>query len=52
MISQLLPERRMLANSFKNGRPLGRVNDVMADGKGGAYFTSVAAPFTRRPRAR
>ena len=38
-VSMLLPERRMLANSFKDGRPFGRVNDVMADGKGGAYFT-------------
>jgi gluconolactonase len=38
-IGMLSPERRMLANSFKDGRPLGRVNDVMADGKGGAYFT-------------
>lgn len=40
MVSQLAPERRMLANSFKDGKTLGRVNDVMADGKGGAYFTS------------
>jgi len=37
------PERRTLANSFKDGRPLGRVNDVMADGRGGAYFTSGGA---------
>jgi gluconolactonase len=29
----------MLANAFADGRPLGRLNDVMADGKGGAYFT-------------
>ena len=29
--------------SFKDGRPLGRVNDVMADGKGGAYFTAGGA---------
>jgi gluconolactonase len=42
-ISLLLPERRLLANSFKDGKPLGRVNDVMADGKGGAYFTSGGA---------
>jgi gluconolactonase len=42
-ISQLFPERRVLANSFKDGRPLGRVNDVMADGRGGAYFTSGGA---------
>jgi gluconolactonase len=39
MVSMLAPQRRMLANSFGDGRPLGRVNDVMADGKGGAYFT-------------
>jgi gluconolactonase len=39
MVSMLAPERRMLANGFADGRPLGRVNDVMADGKGGAYFT-------------
>ncbi len=40
MVSQLLPERRVLASSFPDGRLLGRVNDVMADGKGGAFFTS------------
>ncbi len=39
-IAQYLPERRVLANSFANGATLGRVNDVMADGKGGAYFTA------------
>jgi gluconolactonase len=40
MISQLLPERRMLASGFPDGRGFGRVNDVMADGRGGAFFTS------------
>jgi gluconolactonase len=40
MISQLLPERRMLASSFPDGRPFTRVNDVMADGRGGAFFTA------------
>lgn len=39
MISQFLPERRVIANSFADGRPLGRLNDLIADGKGGAYFT-------------
>jgi gluconolactonase len=39
MVSQLAPERRMLANSLADGKPLGRVNDIVADGKGGAYFT-------------
>lgn len=38
-VSILAPERRLLANSFANGAPLGRLNDVIADGKGGAYFT-------------
>jgi gluconolactonase len=42
-ISMVFPQRRTLANSFKDGRPLGRVNDVMADGKGGAYFTAGGA---------
>ncbi len=39
-ITQYLPERRVLALSFANGATLGRVNDVMADGRGGAYFTA------------
>jgi len=39
MISILAPERRMLTNSFPDGKPLGRLNDLIADGKGGAYFT-------------
>jgi gluconolactonase len=38
-VSQLLPDSRVLANSFADGKPLGRVNDLIADGKGGAYFT-------------
>lgn len=39
-VVQLLPERRMLANRFAGGRPLGRLNDLIADGNGGAYFTA------------
>ena len=39
-VVQLLPERRVLAMSFPDGRPLGRLNDLIADGRGGAYFTS------------
>jgi gluconolactonase len=39
-VVQLLPERRVLANRFADGRPLGRLNDLIADGSGGAYFTS------------
>ena len=38
-VAILAPEHRLLANSFADGKPLGRVNDVMADGQGGAYFT-------------
>ncbi len=38
-VSMLAPEHRLLANSFADGRPLGRLNDLIADGKGGAYFT-------------
>ena len=38
-IAILAPERRLLANAFPDGKPLGRLNDVIADGKGGAYFT-------------
>jgi gluconolactonase len=39
MISILWPERRVLAASFPDGKPFGRLNDLIADGKGGAYFT-------------
>ena len=38
-VSMLAPEQKLLANTFSDGRPLGRVNDLIADGKGGAYFT-------------
>ncbi len=38
-VSQVLPEYKVLADSFNDGRSLGRVNDLIADGKGGAYFT-------------
>lgn len=39
-VVQLLPERRVLANRFADGRSLGRLNDLIADGSGGAWFTS------------
>jgi gluconolactonase len=38
-VSMMYPERRVLANSFADGRPFGRVNDLITDGNGGAYFT-------------
>jgi gluconolactonase len=47
-IVQYLPERRVLANSFANGAPLGRLNDLVADGKGGVYFT-VGGAFYLNP---
>ena len=42
-VAQLLPEHRRLLDSFPDGKPLGRVNDLITDGKGGAYFTSGGA---------
>ena len=41
-ISALTPERKVLADSFA-GKGLGRVNDLVADKKGGVYFTSGGA---------
>ncbi len=37
-VSVLAPERRVLADSFE-GKPLGRLNDLVADRRGGVYFT-------------
>jgi gluconolactonase len=42
-VAQMAPEYRLLATSFSNGEPLGRLNDLIADGNGGAYFTSGGA---------
>lgn len=38
-VSILWPEPRVVAASFADGKPLGRLNDLIADGRGGAYFT-------------
>jgi len=38
-IVQLTPERRVVADKFADGTTLGRINDLRADGHGGAYFT-------------
>jgi gluconolactonase len=38
VVGVLAPERKTLADSF-DGKPLGRLNDLVADRKGGAYFT-------------
>jgi gluconolactonase len=37
-IGYLTPERRTLTNNV-DGKPLGRLNDLVADRKGGVYFT-------------
>jgi gluconolactonase len=49
-IVQLLPERRVLATSFANGAPFGRLNDLVADGKGGAYFTVGGGAYYMDPK--
>jgi gluconolactonase len=38
VVGVLAPERKTIADSFE-GKPLGRLNDLVADKKGGAYFT-------------
>jgi gluconolactonase len=38
VVGVLAPERRVLADSY-DGKPLGRLNDLVADKKGGVYFT-------------
>ena len=38
-VAALTPERKVLANSYM-GMGLGRVNDLIADKKGGVYFTT------------
>jgi gluconolactonase len=48
-VAQLLPERKVLAMSFADGTPLGRLNDLIADGKGGAYFTVGGGAFYVSP---
>jgi gluconolactonase len=41
-IAALTPERKVLADTF-GGKGLGRINDLVADKKGGVYFTSGGA---------
>jgi|KBSMisStandDraft_5_1062788.scaffolds.fasta_scaffold26670_5 gluconolactonase len=38
VVGILAPERKTLADNFE-GKPLGRLNDLVVDRKGGAYFT-------------
>jgi gluconolactonase len=44
-ISMLSPTPKLIANIFSDGSTLGRVNDLIADGKGGAYFTAGGAYY-------
>jgi gluconolactonase len=43
-VGMLSPERKVLADSFE-GKPLGRLNDLVADKRGGVYFTSGGAYY-------
>ena len=38
-IVQLTPERKVVADKLADGTTLGRINDLAADGHGGAYYT-------------
>lgn len=49
-VSMLAPEHHVLANSFANGQPLGRPNDLITDGRGGAYFTVGGAYYVNAAR--
>jgi len=44
VVGVLAPERKVLAEAFE-GKSLGRLNDLVADKKGGAYFTSGGAYY-------
>ena len=50
MVSVIAPERKVLADSF-DGKPLGRLNDLVVDKRGGVYFTSGGA-FYLNPMGR
>lgn len=41
-VVQLAPTRRIIANAHADGTSLGRLNDLQADGHGGAWFTQGA----------
>jgi gluconolactonase len=49
-VTVLAPARKVLADNFE-GKPLGRVNDLVVDRRGGAYFTSGGA-FYANPAGR
>ena len=45
-VMQLTPERRVIADKFADGSGLGRLNDLIVDGRGGAWFTQGALYHT------
>jgi len=44
-VAILKPSPKVLADKFADGGTLGRVNDIVADGRGGAYFTSTGVYY-------
>jgi gluconolactonase len=48
-ISYLTPEHKTAANNF-DGKPLGRLNDLVADRNGGVYFTVGGAYYVNASR--
>jgi gluconolactonase len=38
-VTQLAPEHKVIADKFPDGKGLGRLNDLQADGHGGAWYT-------------
>ncbi len=47
-IGTIGPQPTTLATSFADGAPLGRLNDLIADSKGGVYFTVGGAYYADR----
>lgn len=45
-VLQLTPTRKVIADKFADGSGLGRLNDLIVDGRGGAYFTQGALYHT------
>ena len=50
VVGMLAPTRKVLADNF-DGKPLGRLNDLVADKKGGVYFT-VGGAYYANPAGR
>ena len=46
-VMQLTPERKVIADAMADGSSLGRLNDLIVDGHGGAYYTQGALYHAR-----